>query len=347
MPRPLRWQRLVWALLAAILGLVLPLAGTADDRPVDENVKKLYHRLLRSSLWVAAPKGEPGPGGRRSWDTGTASLIDANRRLVLTNWHVVTERNEVFVCFPTYQGSTLVADRKFYLTVLGRGGGGRGRVIAREESKDLALIQMEVIPPGAMALPLARESVKPGDRVHSIGNPGQSDKLWVCSSHTVESVGPRKIRSRKGDREFLVEAELIIAEVPAQPGESGGPLINDRGELVGVTQGHLPEQEKGVYVDVKEVRALLEARGLMPKDARPVPAAVSGVVVPPKPPPTKPPDELEDEEQAAARRLRFARLLIDADKRPRAREELEAIIKTYPTTKAAAEARQLLQRLKF
>ena len=49
----------------------------------------------------------------------------------------------------------------------------------REPRCDLAVIELERMPPGVQALRLAASSVVPGQRIHSIGNPGVSGALWV------------------------------------------------------------------------------------------------------------------------------------------------------------------------
>ncbi len=73
----------------------------------------------------------------------------------------------------------------------------------------------------------------------------------------------------------------------------------------------------------------------------------------PKPAPQPPvvgekpkPPTAEDVEETAARRLKLVREVIADGKTERARERLNELIKEYPNTKAAAEAKQLLEKLK-
>lgn len=304
------------------------------------SAEKINQRLLGSGVWVVVLKSPPDAAGKFQLGTGTGALIDVNRRLVLTNWHVVRDKEPV-IFFPAFTGGSLVAERSHYMDALKKGGGIRGKVIARDLKRDLALIQLDSLPRGAVALPLAAEPAAAGDRVHSLGNPGSSDRLWVFSSRNVQEVVFQKIKAQKeGDIEFELEARVVKTDAPPKPGESGGPLVNDRGELVGVTQGHGNEVEVGIFVDLSEVRWLLESKGLLAK---------LPVTKPPdpgkEPPVVKPPEGPEETEQAAARRLRLAKLLIDGGKAPRAKEILEEILKTYPSTKTAQEARQLLEKL--
>lgn len=76
----------------------------------------------------------------------------------------------------------------------------------------------------------------------------------------------------------------------------------------------------------------------------------------PKPPPEKPAKEPPKEkppategdkaEETATARLSLAKALIEAGKTDKVKERLEDIIKMYPTTKAAEEAKKLLEKLK-
>jgi hypothetical protein len=57
------------------------------------------------------------------------------------------------------------------------------------------------------------------------------------------------------------EARVIETDSPTNPGDSGGPLLNDAGELVGVTQGGaIKANSVSTFVDVYEVKRLLDSR---------------------------------------------------------------------------------------
>lgn len=354
MPNPLRRPLFVGILLAMVTSLASLPELPAEERKVDETVAKLYHRLLRSSLWVGARREKPDEDGKKGWSTGSASLIDPKNHYVLTNWHVVQDENIVFVCFPTYANNQLVSDRRFYLNILQKGAGGRGKVIARDPKCDLAVIQMDILPQGAMALPLAKEETKKGDRVHSIGNPGAEDRLWICTSRTVQDISFIKIQTgaKDGGPVHRFEAKWILTDVPSKEGESGGPLVNDRGELVGVTQGYRPETRQGIYVSLSEVKDFLARHELLakvlasaPRDPIAKPPDTT-TTKPPEKPPAKPLSPAEEKEQEAERKFRFARNLIEARKTERAVELLKEIIKTYPETSTAGQAERLLKTLK-
>jgi S1-C subfamily serine protease len=107
-------------------------------------------------------------------------------------------------------------------------------------------------------LGLALESAKPGQCVHSIGNPSSSDALWVYTRGEVRQVYHRTFRV---DGNFTIRARVVETQSPVNEGDSGGPVVNDRGELVAVVQSTFNTNKVhliSVFIDVSEVRLLLQ-----------------------------------------------------------------------------------------
>jgi hypothetical protein len=237
---------LVFVVLAC---LGLPARAQADD--VGTTV---YRKVLKSVVWIHSSRG----GGKLA--TGSGSLLDRRHRLVLTNYHVVGDNDRATVIFPIYQKGKLVAERDSYLERIRRDGI-RGRVVARDRRCDLALIQLEDLPEGVEALPLAPNSVSPGQSVQSIGNPGGSGALWVYTPGRVRQVYFKKWKSDLEGRIVNFEAEVVETDSATNPGDSGGPLVNDQAQLVGVTQGGARNaQLLSTFIDVSEVKLFLATR---------------------------------------------------------------------------------------
>src|SRR5262245_49043694 len=72
----------------------------------------VYKKVLPGTAWVVAD-GDDFLAGR-SFNSGSGVVIDAERRLVVTNYHVVEERNEVLVFFPSTQGKQTQSDPQYY-----------------------------------------------------------------------------------------------------------------------------------------------------------------------------------------------------------------------------------------
>jgi hypothetical protein len=133
-----------------------------------------------------------------------------------------------------------------------------------DKQGDLALIRIDRVPDGVPALKLAASSPDPGESVHSIGNPGKSGALWVYTPGKVRQVYSKKWRAKLDDRTVhTFHAKVIETDSPTNPGDSGGPLVNDRGELVGVTQGGaIDAQSLSIFVDLSEVKRIVNRRSV-------------------------------------------------------------------------------------
>ncbi len=141
--------------------------------------------------------------------TGTAWPISS--RYVVTNSHVVSEGSKVTLV--SSQGQEIPAS-----------------VVLRDETNDIIVLEAKdpyVLPP---ALPLAQTQAKLGASVFTIGFPrvdfmGRAPKL---------SMGV--ISGENGLRD---DPDSLQTTVPIQPGSSGGPLLNMKGEVVGVVKSML------------------------------------------------------------------------------------------------------------
>ncbi len=314
--------------------------------------ERIYQRMLKSCAWVISPRGRSGGGGLL-FASGTGSLIDLGRKLVLTNYHVVQDHDAAIVFFPAYHRADsgrpdLVAERHYYENLLRKNAGIRGRVVARDTGRDLALVQLESVPAGALAVPFAREGVVPGQHVHSVGNPGKSGGMWVYTPGTVRAVYHKAWKVALGAGTILtLEARVIETDSPTNAGDSGGPLVNGHGELVGVTQGGVSNaQLLSTFIDVGEVKAFLRQHKVrihvgpaVALSAEPAAAADeggrAGAV-----------DKAAQAERDASRKLKLANLMAEDGLLDKARVRYQEIVETFPNTKAADEARRLLEKLK-
>lgn len=253
----MRWILSLVFAAAALTAFSQPPMPKAEPAPVDSGVS-VYRHVLHSSVWIHSDRGS----GRLA--TGSGSLIDKGRRLVLTNYHVVGDVKTATVFFPEFgSDKRVVPERKYYLDRRTRLGI-PGEVVEVDKEGDLALIRLDRVPDGVPGLPLAAASPEPGQTVHSIGNPGKSGALWVYTPGKVRQVYNKKWQARLDEKHVLTfQAKVIETDSPTNPGDSGGPLVNDQGELVGVTQGGaIDAQALSIFVDLSEVKRLLNRRSV-------------------------------------------------------------------------------------
>jgi len=224
---------------ACVTGFLLAPTETRADA-------KVYLQTLRSTTWVLA-KNSSGTS------SGTGVLVDASRKLILTNFHVVGDARVAVVFFPEIQGDKPIVSRQHYLDNV-RKLGLRGRVVAADRKRDLALIQLEKLPEGTQALTLAKTSASPGEEVQSVGNAGATEALWVYTSGTVRAVYKKQFRTGAGEHDFTV----VETQSPINSGDSGGPVVNNQGELVAISQSIAPNARLISYcVDISEVNEFL------------------------------------------------------------------------------------------
>lgn len=246
-------------LLLLATGPVALAQAKTEPAPVPGDVgANVYRQVLHSAVWVHSDRGS----GRLA--TGTGSLVDKGRRLVLTNYHVVGDVKRATVFFPDYgSDKKAISDRKHYIDHANKLGI-PGDVVEIDKEGDLALIRLDRVPEGARELALASASPDPGQTVHSIGNPGKSGALWVYTPGKVRQVYSKKWRAKLDEKTTLnFQAKVIETDSPTNPGDSGGPLVNDKGELVGVTQGGaLDAQLLSTFIDISEVKRLLNRRSV-------------------------------------------------------------------------------------
>jgi S1-C subfamily serine protease len=289
-------RRFSFSLAATALGLAL--AGAARANP------EAYERALRSTAWVLSPINEPEPEKRPApsdlppgkpaskgaqfsraekgtrVSSGSGVLVDARRRLVLTNFHVVEKRPTAILFFPQTRADEVVTDPEVYFDNLNRVAV-RGRVLVSDPERDLAVIQLERLPAGARALPISRRAPSPGEAIHAVGNSGvqfvagkPQGTLWRYSKGEVRQVYRKKFKTGNGKGlEFEVNARVVESQIPSNQGDSGGPVVNDRGELVAVTQsGSNSQQLVSFAIDVAEARAVLAnlGTGTADTEVRPV-----------------------------------------------------------------------------
>ncbi|MFT5522842.1 MAG: serine protease Do [Pirellulaceae bacterium] len=208
--------------------------------------QQVYRDTLQSTVWVLAKTSE-------GTSSGTGVLIDAEKKLIITNYHVVGDARAAVIFFPAAKDDQPIVSRKHYLANVSRLGT-RGRVLGVDRKRDLALIEVENLPSTAKAIELASDSIGPGEEVQSIGNPGATEALWVFTSGTVRAVYQKQFRTGAGEHDFKV----VETQSPINSGDSGGPVVNNQGQLVAIAQAISPKARLVSYnVDITEIREFL------------------------------------------------------------------------------------------
>ncbi len=190
-------------------------------------------------------------------------LLDRSRRLLLTTAEAVGKRETVDVIFPAYRDGRAVSEATAYRDedrlLREKGLLTLGTVLATDARRNLALLELASVPETAAEAKFAAEVPAPGDSLHVLDNPNRLDVLWVYTAASVRQRG----RVNLGQTMEGPDPDVLIVQAPLADGEGGGPVLNDRGELVGVVSGKTgPQQQVAFCLTAAEVRGFLDENRL-------------------------------------------------------------------------------------
>ena len=168
--------------------------------------------------------------GKRGEQTvgGIGVVIDAKRGLVLTNEHVIAGISAL---------KAKVGDNAATA--------GPARVLAQAPCDDVAVVQLVNIPAGLQQIKIGSSAkVKSGEQVTVLGYPASfsnpETQTVVSTNGTVSSANV----AAEPDPALPKYSSTIQHQAPVNPGNSGGPLVNSKGELIGINT-LLPNLEAG------------------------------------------------------------------------------------------------------
>ncbi|HWC30115.1 MAG TPA: trypsin-like peptidase domain-containing protein [Dehalococcoidia bacterium] len=220
------------ALLAVALVLVYLKVDPQDGRYSDADIQRLADERIAEI--TPTPPLEPeiyalvrpavvliqrNPG--TSEGIGSGVVVDEFGS-ILTSYHVVEGLRQVSVRF--FDGSTAMA------------------TVDREEpERDLAVIKVPSLPAGVQPAVLSG-GARPGDRVMTIGAPFGLD--GSVSAGIISATGRNFVVKETGQ----LLTNMIQFDANANPGNSGGPLVDLNGRVVGIVTGLVNPTNDGVFV---------------------------------------------------------------------------------------------------
>jgi len=180
---------------------------------------------------------------------GSGSVVSEGG-LILTNWHVIEGRSSLGVIFKPAVGDKIDL-RALHTATL----------VKVDPKKDLALLRVDAMPKTTPLVGLAdKVDLMVGADVHAIGHP--TGNTWTYTKGFVSQLRSDYewylVNDQK--RKSLHKADVIQTQTPIAPGSSGGPLLDDRGMLIGVNSFKKHGELINFSVTVDEVHAFLRSK---------------------------------------------------------------------------------------
>jgi S1-C subfamily serine protease len=210
------------------------------------NTQELPSRAARAARLVAPSvvrvrtqdEDRKNPQGELQ-DSGVGSgVVISEAGVILTNLHVVQGAKRIKVTF----ADGLESD---------------AQVIGVQPDNDLAVIKAKNLPDDLQAATLgSSQNLQPGDEVVAVGFPfgiGPSVSAGVVSG----------LNRQFGSADKTLMRGLIQADAAANPGNSGGPLINMAGEVVGIVTAILNPTSARTFIGIVFAATIESASGGM------------------------------------------------------------------------------------
>ncbi|MFQ3621685.1 MAG: trypsin-like peptidase domain-containing protein, partial [Spirochaetales bacterium] len=211
----------------------------------------LFAKMPATRVRLASPSTSPTPGLPTPQPTPRSSPSPSNPApqgsstpqapspLALGTGFVVDEMGTILTCFH------VIAPEGKIVVTFSDGLETEATVLYAMPENDLAILKPAIIPDDVVPAVLAGSGhLQIGDSVVAIGNP-----FGVTGSVTqgvISGLGRSFISPRTGQRMI----NLIQFDAAVNPGNSGGPLVDQKGEVVGVVSALLNPTEQEVFIGI-------------------------------------------------------------------------------------------------
>lgn len=167
-----------------------------------------------------------------TWSVGSGCILDS-KGYIITNQHVIgNERNDIYVTL--YGGDSV-----------------KGEVIWANSALDLAVIKVAIA-----GLPAAKmgdsDSLRIGEKAIAIGNPLGFDFQGTLTAGVISGL------NRSVEVAGIYMEDLIQTDASINTGNSGGPLLNGKGEVIGINTVKVESAEGiGFAIPINQIKPII------------------------------------------------------------------------------------------
>jgi len=187
-------------------------------------VADVYRRIQPSVVEIDVEQGATvTTADAESAGLGTGVIVNKDGS-ILTAFHVVSHATSINVVYPDGTRTTAT-------------------VVSADEEHDIALLQPATLPQLVVPAVLGSSGVGVGLPVVAVGNPLGLDDTTTAG---VISALDRSIRADDGtERRGLIQFDAAV-----NPGSSGGPLLNQQGEVIGIVVAIADPAKDGFFIGI-------------------------------------------------------------------------------------------------
>jgi len=201
--------------------------GDAVTKAVEaqsQMVAEVYRRIQPSVVEIDVEQAATvTTADAESAGLGTGVIVNKDGS-ILTAFHVVSHATSINVVYPDGTRTT-------------------AKVISADEEHDIALLQPATLPQLVVPAVLGSSGVGVGLPVVAVGNPLGLDDTTTAG---VISALDRSIRADDGtERRGLIQFDAAV-----NPGSSGGPLLNQQGEVIGIVVAIADPTKDGFFIGI-------------------------------------------------------------------------------------------------
>ena len=217
-------------------------AASAEEEREPLSAREIYAQNVNSTVGIRTSYTTTNYWGYPTAAAAAGSgFILSEDGYILTNYHVVEKSESVTV--------TTYDDRSF-----------SAKVVGYDESNDIAVLKIEA--EGLTPVTFGdSDELCVGDTVAAIGNP-RGELTFSMTLGIVSALG-RQITLSSGTTMALIQTDTVI-----NSGNSGGPLFNEYGEVVGITNakfsssgsnGTAAIENIGFAIPVNQIRGIVDS----------------------------------------------------------------------------------------
>jgi S1-C subfamily serine protease len=207
----------------------------ASATPAPAYSESVY-QIIRPSL-VLIQAQAPGPEGKTLDDLGSGVIINDNGD-ILTSLHVVVNARAIRITF---------AD----------GTQANGVIAIQQPENDIAVVQADKLPQTVVPAVLGNPgAMRVGDEAYAVGNP-----FGLYSSMSAGIISGFNRSFQPSDSNIKLTG-LIQIDAAVNPGNSGGPLLNRNGEVIGIVEGIINPSGQNVFAGIGFAMPITTAGGV-------------------------------------------------------------------------------------